>query len=314
MTIVNGHINTALTNFSVGTAKNLRSQMIADIVSPEIRVSKQTDSYYIWDASDLRLDENAYAARAQVARVVRSESEGTYACKEVALEDQIPWARLENADAIIREEQRSTAMLINKLVLAREKGVASVLFATGTFTNTAALAAADRWDVDTSNPVNKVSDAKETIRALIGVEPNTVVMGAHVWAHLRNHPDITQRVAGLVAGTPASEQQAAAALGVDRILVGRAVYNAAVEGGTASYTDVWGKFASVCFIDPAADSGVEGVITPMQSFVWDGVAAPFSTFTYEEQQSRSHIVQVYAAADSKAISVNSAYLYSTVVS
>lgn len=313
MTIVNGHINTALTNYSVGTAKNLGSQMIASIVAPEIRVGKQADSYYIFDAAGLRLDSQQYAAGAQVGRVVRGQSEGTYSCKEYAIEDSIPWARLANADAIIREEQRAAALLIQKLLLRREKAIADVLFATGTFTNTAALAAADRWDVDTSNPVTKVSDAKETIRALIGVEPNAVVMGAHVWAHLRNHPDITQRVAGLVAGTPASLEQAAAALGVDRVIVGRAVYNSVVEGGTASYTDVWGKFASVCFIDPAAANGVDGVITPMQSFIWDGVAAPFSTFTYEEEQSRSHVVQAYDAVDAKAIAVNSAYLYSTVV-
>ena len=52
----------------------------------------------------------------------------------------------------------------------------------------------------------------------------------------------------------------------------------------------------------------------MQQFVWDGVAAPFSTFTYESNESRSHIVQCYDAVDAKAISVNSAYLLSTVVS
>lgn len=314
MTVINGHINQALTNFSVGIIKNLRAQYIAEIVAPVISVPNQGDSYYIWDSAGVRLDSALHAPRSQVGRVVRTESDTTFLCKEFALEDQIPWARLANADAMIREEQRSTAMLVNKLMLRREKAVADTLFG-ALFTNTAALAAADRWDVATSSPVEKVSDAKETIRALIGVEPNTVVMGAHVWAHLRNHPDITQRVAGLVAGTPASLEQAAAALGVDRVLVGRAIYVSSAEGITPIVVaDVWGKFASVCFIDPAAASDIEGVITPMQSFTWSGVAAPFSTFTYEEEQSRSHVVQAYDCVDTKAIAANSAYLYSTVVS
>ena len=245
MTIVNGHINAALTQFAAGTATNAASRFIGDIVAPQLTVSKQADSYYIFDAADLRIDKPYYSAGAQVARVTRSESEGTYSAKEYALEEALPWSKMANADAGLRYERRAVAGLVNKLMLRREKAVADVLFATGTFTNTAALAAADRWDVDTSNPVKKVSDVREIIRLLCGLDPNTVVMGAAVWAGLRNHPDITSRVAGLVAGTPATEAQAAAALGVDRILVGNAVYNSAAEGATASNANVWGKFASV---------------------------------------------------------------------
>lgn len=314
MTIVNGHINAALTQFAAGTATNAASRMIADIVAPVLSVSKQNDSYYIFDAADLRIDQAYYSGGAQVARVSRTESEGTYSAKEFALEEALAWSKMANADAGLRYERRAVAGLVNKLMLRREKAVADVLFATGTFTNTAALAAADRWDVDTSNPVKKVSDVREIVRLLCGLDPNTVVMGAAVWAGLRNHPDITSRVAGLVAGTPATEAQAAAALGVDRILVGNAVYNSAAEGATASNANVWGKFASVCYIDPAAGRDVDGAVVPMQQFVWDGVAAPFSTFTYESNESRSHVVQCYDAVDAKAISVNSAYLLSTVVS
>ena len=314
MAIVNGHINAALSQFAAGTATNAQARMIAQLVAPEITVDKQSDSYYIFDAADLRIDKPEYSAGANVARVVRSESEGTYKCKEFALEEAIPWGRLANADAGLRIERRATAGLVNKLMLRREKAVADVLFATGTFTNTAALAGANRWDVDTSNPVKAVSDAREAVRLLCGLDPNTVVMGAAVWAALRNHPDITSRVAGLVAGTPATEAQAAAALGIERVLVGTAVYNAAAEGAAASNANVWGKFASVCYIDPAAGRDVDGAIVPMQQFVWDGVADPFSTFTYESNESRSHVVQCYDAVDAKAISINSAYLYSTVVS
>jgi hypothetical protein len=308
VTIVNGHINAALSQFSAGTATNAQSRMIGQLVAPELTVDKQSDSYYIFDASDMKIDKPEYAGLAQVSRITRSESEGTYKAKEFALEEAIAWGKLANADAGLRIERRAAAGLVNKLLRRREKAVADVLFATGTFTNTAALAAADRWDADTSNPVKKVSDVREIIRLASGLDPNAVVMGAAVWAGLRNHPDITSRVAGLVAGTPATEAQAAAALGVDRVLVGSAVVNTA--GANAN---VWGKFASVCYIDPAAGRDVDGAIVPMQQFVWDGVAAPFSTFTYESQESRAHIVQCYDAVDAKAINVNSAYLLSTVV-
>jgi hypothetical protein len=313
MTVINGHINQALTNFSVGIVKK-PSTLIATTVAPVVNVQNQSDSYFIWDAAALRIPSTVHAPRSLVSRIVRTESDDTYLCKEFAVEDQIPWARLANANAVIREEQRSTAVLVSELLLRREKAVADVMFG-ALFTHTAALAAADRWDVDTSFPCAKVNDAMETIRALIGVEPNAVVMGAHVWAHLRQHPDITQKIVGMVGGQPATEAQAATALGVDRIIVGRAMYVTSAEGITPLVkADIWGKFASVCYIDPAASSDIEGLITPMSSFVWSGVAAPFSTFTYEEEQSRSHVVQAYDCVDAKAISVDSAYLYSTVVS
>jgi len=314
MTLINGHLNQLLSNYALGTATNSANAMIADIVAPPVRVPNQSDGYAIFDASDLRLDDSYYASRAQVNRVVSAESDSSFSCKEFALEEQIPWSKMKNADAIFKIERAKTAKLVNRMILRREKAVADILFATGTFDHTAALAAADRWDVDTSNPVAKVGAAITAVRALCGLEPNSVVIGAAVWDGLKLHPDITSRVAGLVTGTPATLAQAAAALGVDRVIVGKAIYNTAAEGAAASYSQVWGKFASVCFIDPSSAPGVEGVITPMQQFEWDGVAAPFSTFTYEEDSSRSHVVQVYDAVDTKAISVHSAYLYSTVVS
>ena len=314
MTLINGHLNQLLSNYAVGTATNKANELVASIVAPPVRVPNQSDGYVVFDASDLRIDDSYYTSRAQVNRVVSTESDSSFTCKEFALEEQIPWSKMKNADAGLKLERTKTNKLVNRLLLRREKAVADILFATGTFDHTAALAAADRWDADTSNPVKKVADAITAVRALCGLEPNSVVMGAAVWDALKLHQDITSRVAGLVSGTPATYAQAAAALGVDRVIVGKAVYNSAAEGAAASYAQVWGKFVSVCYIDPISGPGVEGVITPMQMFEWDGVAAPFSTFTYEEESSRSHVVQVYDAVDVKAISAHTAYLYSTVVS
>jgi len=314
MTIVQGHINTAMSSFAAGTAKNLKANMIGEIVAPPISVSQLSDAYLIYDAADLRLDAQNYTGGAQVNRVEWTESESSYRCLEYALEGKIPNIKLKNSDAAMRLQQRVTAGLVNKLLLGYEKRVADILFSGSTFTNTAALSGTDRWDTDTSNPVAKVADAKEAIRALIGIEPNTVVMGAAVWADLRLHADITSRVAGLVSGTPATEAQAATALGVDRVIVGRAIYNTAAEGATASYSDVWGKSVSVCYIDPASPTSAEGVITPMQTFVCEIDGSRYSVTEYDEKQTRSRILQCYDCTDEVAVAVNSAYLYTTVVS
>ena len=313
-TLIKGHLNQLLTNFSVGTAKNLDQSLIGEIVAPVQMVSNISDSYVIFGEEDLRLERSYYSDLAQIARVKWTESASDFTCKEHALESDISWARMKNADGALRLERRHTIGLARKLKLEREKAVADKLFNVTTFTGkTAALAAADRWNVDTSSPVSKISDKKETIRIASGIEPNTLVIGGAVWAGLRNHPDITSRVAGLVAGTPATEAQAAAALGLDRIVVGRAIYNSATESNTASHAAVWGKYALLCYVDPISGGDVEGLITPATTFVCDVAGAPFSTFTYEEERSRAHIIQCYDCYTVESIALVAGYLLSTVV-
>lgn len=312
MTLIVGHLNQLLSGYATKGASNKAAGYVADVLAPVVPVANQSDGYVVFGDEDLRLDNSHYKGGAQVNRVSFTESDDSYRCQEFALESPIPWSKMKNADAAIRLEQRHAAGLGAKLRLRREAAVATLL--TGaTFTNTAALAAADRWNVDTSNPVKKVREAIAIIRGLSGLEPNTLAIGAEIWDGLSLHPDITSRVAGLVAGTPATKEQAAAALGVDRVLVSSAVRNTALEGQTASYSPVWGKTACVCYVDPNAGGDVEGVITPAQQFVWSGLFAPFSISTYEDEQSMSHILRCYDAVDVKAIAVNSLYRFTTVV-
>lgn len=311
-TLIRGHLDQTLTNFSVALVK--QAGFIGDIVAPVVPVSNESDAYVKFGAEDLRLDAMGYGGKGTIGRSVLTEGLDQYLCQEYTKESAIPWQKMRNADAALRLEMRATQFVTDNLRLRREKQVADLMATAATFTNTAALSGADCWDKDTSAPVAKVADAKETIRALIGVEPNTLVLGPHVWAHLRIHPDVCQRVFGLLPNTPATVEQAAAVLGVDRILVGKGVYRTDIDDGssvkTPTLADVWGKIAVVCYIDTI---GSAGTITPAVQFSCDAVAGPFSTFTYEENQTRMHVIQGYDCVDVKAIATSAAYLYTTVV-
>lgn len=312
MTLIVGHLNQLLSSYATKAASNKSASYVADILAPPIPVENQSDSYVVFGSEELRLDDAKYKGGTLVNRVTFTESDDSFKCKEFALESAIPWSKMKNADGAINLERRHSTGLGAKLRLRREKAVADLLTGS-TFTNTAALAAADRWNADTSNPVKKVAEAISAVRALTGLEPNTVAMGAQVWDALKLHPDMTSRVAGLVAGTPATLAQAAAALGVERVLVSSAVYNSAGEGAAAVYGPVWGKTAVVCYIDPSSGGDAEGLITPAQQFVWSGLFAPFSVTTYEQEETMSHVLRCYDAVDVKAIAVNSLYRYTTVV-
>ncbi len=202
-----GHINQALTNYVAGVAKNLDQTFIADQVAPAQAVPNMSDSYWVMGDDALRDDGDIIGLTAEVPRVSFAWSDDAYSVKEFGLETVISKAKLANSDGGMNLLQTSAAGILRKIKLALEIRVAALYADTGVFTNTSALADADKWDADTSDPVGQAMTAKETTRGKIGIDPNTLILGAHVAAHLSLHPAVTSRLAGLVAGTPATLAQ-----------------------------------------------------------------------------------------------------------
>jgi hypothetical protein len=303
-----GHINQALTNYTAGVAKNLDQQFIADQVAPPIPVPSMSDAYWVMGDDSMRADGDIISLTADVPRVSFSWSDDAYSVKEYGYESVLSKAKLANADGGMGLLRTTSAGLVRKIKLELEIRVAAAYAA---MSNTSALAAADRWDSDTSDPVGQSQSSLETIRGLIGVQPNTLIIGAHVYSHLRLHPAITSRLAGLVAGTAASDAQIATALGVDRVIVGRAVKITSKEGAASkTKADVWGKVAVFCYIDPSNDVAA-GNITPVQRFAYTGFMPEFGTYEYDEGALK-RVLGVYAAYDLKTVAASAAYLYTTV--
>jgi hypothetical protein len=172
------------------------------------------------------------------------ESSLTYAVSDYALMDFVSNDEIANADAPLQPKIYAQDIVMNFLMLAREKRVADVAFASGNYgANTAALSGADRWDVATSDPIQKIEDAIESCF----VRPNTMVIGAQVWIKLRNHPKVLQYILSRATTTMGdvplrvNEQLFAEAFGLDNVVIGRAKYNSAREGASASSDAVAGQ-------------------------------------------------------------------------
>lgn len=307
-----GHINQALTNYVGGIAKNMGGFLIADQVAPPVSVPSMSDAYWVLGDDEMRIDSDIIGLSSDVPRVSFAESDDTYKCREYGQETILKKALLANSDTAVRYQQRRAAGLVTKVQLALEARVAALYADTGVLTQTSALAAADRWDVDTSDPVSHALTAKETIRGSIGAEPNMLLLGPHVAAHLRLHPAVTSRLAGLVSGTPATDAQIATVLGVDRVLIGKTTKLTSLEGASKTRGDVWGKIAVFAYIEPNPNGAIEGTITPFQRFRYTGFMPEFGTYEYEEGALK-RILGVYACYDLKTVAATSAYLYTTVV-
>ncbi len=303
------HIDAALTGWAQEYARQ-DDALIADLVAPVIPVAKKTDYYWVHGAEGYELVETARGPGGQYGEVQWAKSTGTYACEGHGLKAVVPQEDMANADPQVDPAKDALQIPIDNLKIAREKRVADIMFAPGTFTQTAALAGANRWDVDTSDPVDQVDDAKATVRGKIGREPNAVVMGYDCFRALQKHAAIRKIVFGLNAPEAMpTEAQIAQALGVARILVGRAVYKSAAD----TFTNIWGKFASVAYIDPAPMSKS---ICPMKSFAWTAVDGGRYTVRGPVWDDDVKGWKWYCDdyVDEKVVSIYSAYLYSTVVS
>ena len=307
-TIHEVHIDGAMSNISIAYRND---QYIADQVFPIIPVQHQSDKYFKFDkAAWFR---NEAQIRAYGTRAARSDYSITqsapYAAVEYALASGLPDEIRANADDPLRPEVEKTEFVTDKILLKLEYDVATLVNTSGNWTNSGAPSNG-AWDADTSDPIKDVvggsSSVRETIRGTIGRYPNTLVMGATVWAALMRHPDLLDRVKYTQMGV-VTQQLVASLFQVDKVLVGTAIINNAAEQATDSFADVWGKFAWFGWVPPSA-----GLMIPAAGYVFAWKQRQVNR--YREEQEHQDLFECLMNYDKKVTSADSGYLLTSVVS
>lgn len=307
------HIDTALSNLAV-SYKN--RDFIADEVCPVVSVNKRSNKifeYPIATMQELAAEAKA-GTRGRPGEVKYSLNSNTlsYSVTDYALMDFVSADEESNADAPIQPRAKATKIVTNHLNMLREQRVATLVFGSSNYgSNTQALAGANQWDQNTSDPVQALEDAIETCF----VRPDTLVLGAQVYTKLRNHPKFLQYILSRAATAQGAvplrinEQLIADAFGLRKCIVGRAKYNSANEGATVSSTYFWTKSAALLKV---SDPSVE----------FDGSFATFRYGTMETSaipdllpgpRGGTYIKVAHSDADVKVAGGNSGYLFTTVV-
>lgn len=303
------HVDQALTNWSqeyVGQDGILIGSQLA----PTIPVAKKSDYYWVHGAERFELSETARAPGGQYGEVKWTKSTDSYLCEGHGLMARVPDEDMKNADAEVDPVKDALSVPLAQMKLAEEKEIADLAFSATEFTQTSALAAADRWDVDTSDILDQVDDAKATVRGTIGHEPNVMAVGYDVFREMRKRAELRKMIFGLnSAEAPLpTEAQIAEALGLEKLLVGRATYYSAAN----TFTNIWGKYAFVAYVDSNPTSRS---IAPMKTFGWTGEGPRYATrgpVFDDDTKSWKWYVDDYR--DVEKVSLYAAYLYSTVVS
>ena len=109
-------------------------------------------------------------------------------------------------------------------------------------------------------------------------------MGAAVWAKLKNHPKVIDRIkyTGRDSATP---ELVASLFGVQRVLVGDALY----ENDAGALADVWGKFVVVAYteVGSMADMG-----RPTFGYTYQLGGYPVVEQAYQDRNAKSWVYPV----------------------
>jgi hypothetical protein len=316
MLINNVHIDAALSDFAIGYGQQ-PGAFIAERVAPPINVAKLTDKYWV-GGKEKYGDTSTFLKRAPGAEFARIEwtvSTDSYSCEGYGVEVPVIAEVAANADNVINMQQGATSLAVDRLKMDYERRVAAMMQNASLFTNTSALADADKFDTNTSDPIGVIQDAKDSIAKKLGVHANKVVMGYEVYTKLRQHPEFLERAKYTRLTGMATLETLRDMFEVDEIIVGAALYNTAVEGVTTSLDYIWGKNLMVAYIDPRTGPMQAQVVTPARTFVWAGSPSSgrFGVSTYYEPQRLTDVVQCTDYTDEKVIEKDALYLYTTVV-
>ena len=298
------HINTALTNIALAY-KN--AKYIGMDVFPKVPVNHKSDYYYIFTKGDWFRDEAGLVAPgAKAPEGGYTVSSATYTCEVYGWTTPVYDQVKANADSVFRLEAEAVEFSTDKILLKIEREVASLLFTSSNWANSTTLSGTSQWsDYSNSDPFGNLRTAIETVHKSAGVKPNTIVMGQEVWNKLADHPDLLDRVKYSERGIVGPELLAAA-LGVDRVLIGEAVYNTAAEGATTSMSFIWGKHCWVGYVPPAP-----GIRVPAAgyTFWWKayGVAGVKVT-SWRDEDNECDKYRAEAAFDVKVVGSDLGYL------
>jgi len=265
-------------------------ELVGSALFPYVPVAQRGGKIVSFGKEDFALYSGARAPGANTKRVQFGYASSNFALEQHALEGVVPFELMEEANAVpgIDLGRNAVFRVQNIINLRLEKAQADLAITAANYAagnRLTTLAGATLWsDAVASDPLANIEQAKDAVRAQVGRYPNTVVIGAQVLRALRVHSKIIDRTKYTGRDVPTVELLAAL-FGVERVLVGGAVYSDA----TGAMVDVWGKNVVLAFTDI---SGVADFGLPSYGYTYRLNGAPVVESAYQDRNSKSWVYPV----------------------
>jgi hypothetical protein len=226
------------------------AEFVGGALFPTVPVKQRGGKILSFGKEDFMLYTTGRSPGANTKRVTFGYLGNSYVLESHSLEGLLPVETLQEGAAVpgidmstmtVNKTQNIIALRLEKQQADTARNAAS--YGAG---NKVTLSGTSQWSdySGTSDPVAVIEAGKEAVRQKIGKRPNTAIIGAAVFAALKQHPKIVDRIkyTGRDVATP---ELLAALFGLEKVMVGDAVY--ALDDGT--FVDVWGKDVVLAYTD-----------------------------------------------------------------
>jgi hypothetical protein len=299
-----GHVDQLLTTVA-STYKN--SGFFCDEVSPTVAVDKRSNKYRQYLRSDVStVVDDRIGPTSKANEADYSETTGNYSVKDRALVGYMG-DQEERNDDLPGVEDRKTANLMQRLMLAREKRIADLCTTSTNFASSNVVTLVNKWsDKTNGTPLDDINLGVATIPSSGEDRRLLFVMSRVIWNVLRVHPQLLG-LKGLVAGQ-VSRKEAADYLEVDEVLVSDVWINTATIGQTATYGRVWSSTKAALIAVPKSAPDLETMAFTLTARMNPGI----QTRVWEEPsrgKGGSRAIQPEFSDDEVVVQNDMAYLF-----
>lgn len=229
-------------------------ELIADKVLPYVPVGRLSFKYFSYPLKEtFQIVDTAVGRKSAPKEIEYTAAEETASCVNHALDDVIPQDDIDDSPENFDPVGRAAEGLINLILLKRELRTAGLVFNALSYDSTCKtqLVGENQFSHANSTPLTVISNALDAPV----MRPNKMIAGQQAWTVLRSHTHIVQAVNGTTGNKGmVSREEVAELFELDEVLVGRALYDTAKKGQTASLARAWGKHISLIYQDPNADT------------------------------------------------------------
>lgn len=281
---------------------SIANGFIANEVMPFFPTDEENATYdmipmeaFLNTEDDLVADDGAYG------RNNWQYETGRYSTNDRGLEEGLPDKQRKKFDKRTMGSSERIVMkrLVYRIMRSREKRVADMVFNASNFT---ANALTNEWDDATNaTPVTDVQTAQLAVYLASGIVPMDLIVNYAVFRNLQKTDQIVDALTGVygVSGTQdilnvyqLSAMEIAKVLGVNRILVGGALYNSAAGGQDATIAKIWSdEYAMLTTLHPGGADIVEPALGVTFNWIEDSAingGMPIME-QYREEQTRRDV-------------------------
>ena len=290
-----------------------QSRFIGTQVLPIFETAEQSGEYpSIPIEAMLKMPDTKRAPRGKYNRGDWEFEMKNFSCKENGWEEPLDDSEMKLYRRFFDAEAVATRRAVDIILRVQELRIKNMLFNTSNFS---AHGVTNEWD-DYSNatPLTDIATGAKALRNATGLNPNCLVIGRSVFDNLCLCAQIASKAQYTmpIELMPFEQKKLviATALGIEKLLVGDAVYDGAKKGQAFSATDIWGtEYGLLCRVATSMEELREPCLG--RTFLWsEDSDTPLTVEQYRDETIRSEVYRARQYTAEQFVFTGAGYLLS----